>query len=49
MTQFLISLINKCAQGVGLAHQRDMVALLFLSVVVVVWMLKDQSSEIGRV
>lgn len=28
MTQTLISLISKCAQGVGFTHQRDTVALL---------------------
>lgn len=30
MTQILISLINKCAQGIGFVHQRDTVALLSL-------------------
>lgn len=46
MTQILISLINKCARGVGFAHQGDVVALLSCSVLVVVWMLKDESNGV---
>lgn len=46
MTQILISLMNKCARGVGFAHQGDTVALLSHSVLVAVWMLKDESSGV---